>query len=149
MRPDAELRAHEALAREAGFRPDPNPPRLVRRGHNTHRWSTPSDSAPTSIRSGFSHTNARISRTCVPGRNEKPRDNAGFGQSLRCEPFPGPSAAGYPSSCSTCCDCWLARARTEVPALARICARVNLLVSTAKSASLICDSLAVRFSNCP
>src|SRR5207237_1095662 len=50
-------------------------------------------------------------------------------------------------SASTFWDVVLAVARTDVPAWLRIWARLSAAVSTAKSASRICDSLAVMFSN--
>ena len=55
-------------------------------------------------------------------------------------------AGSYPSRASTFWEVRLAVASTEVPAEARICARVSSAVSLAKSASRIFDSLAVMFS---
>ena len=52
-----------------------------------------------------------------------------------------------PSNARTLCGVVLAMASTLVPAFTRICARVRMDVSTAKSVSRIADSADVRFSN--
>ena len=52
-----------------------------------------------------------------------------------------------PNNAKTLCGVVLAIANTLVPAFTRICARVRLDVSTAKSVSRMADSADVRFSN--